>query len=43
MILGSTSGRIEREIDLVPSTARVAPVSISLSGKEELKVVITAQ
>lgn len=43
VILGSTSGRIERDIDLAPSTARMAPVGFSLSGKEELKVLVTAE
>jgi hypothetical protein len=43
VILGSTSGRIERDIDLAPSTARLAPVSLSLSGSEDLKVSVTAQ
>lgn len=42
VIVGSSSGRIERDID-VAATARMAPVGFSLSGKEELKVVVTAQ
>jgi hypothetical protein len=43
VILGSTSGRMERDIDVGTSSARMAPVGFSLSGKEDLKVVVTAQ
>lgn len=44
VILGATSGRIERDLDVgTQATARVAPISFSLSGKEELHVMVTAQ
>jgi hypothetical protein len=43
VILGSGAGPIERDIDAGAQTARVAPVSFSLSGKEELRVVVTAR
>lgn len=43
VILGTTSGRMERDIDLAPSAARVAPISLSLSGNEDFKVVVTAE
>jgi hypothetical protein len=43
VILGSSSGRIERDLDVGAQAARVAPVSFSLSGKEELHVTVTAQ
>lgn len=43
VILGSASGRMERDIDITQSTARMAPVGFSMSGKEELKVLVTAQ
>jgi hypothetical protein len=43
VILGATGGKIEREIDAsADSAARVAPVQFSLSGGEELVVVVTA-
>ena len=41
VILGLTSGRIERDIDTGASTARTAPIGLSLSGKEELTVLVT--
>lgn len=43
VILGSSSGRIERNVESGSQAARVAPVSFSLSGKEELRIVVTAQ
>jgi hypothetical protein len=43
VILGSSSGRIERDVDVGSQAARVAPISFSLNGKEELRVVVTAQ
>jgi hypothetical protein len=43
VILGSSTGRIERDVDAGAQAARVAPISFSLSGKEELRVVVTAQ
>jgi hypothetical protein len=42
VIQGATGGKIEREIDAsADSAARVAPVQFSLSGGEELVVVVT--
>ena len=43
VVLGLSSGPIERDIDAGAQTERVAPVSFSLSGKEQLRVVVTAQ
>jgi hypothetical protein len=43
VILGSSAGRIERDVAVGNQTARVAPITFSLSGKEELSVVVTAQ
>jgi hypothetical protein len=43
VILGSSTGRIERDLNVGSQAARVAPVSFSLSGKEELHVTVTAQ
>jgi hypothetical protein len=43
VILGSSAGRIERDVAVGDQTARVAPITFSLSGKEELSVVVTAQ
>ena len=43
VIQGAAGGKIEREIDGgADSAARVAPVQFSLSGSEELVVVVTA-
>jgi hypothetical protein len=43
VIQGATGGKIEREIDAsADSAARVAPVQFSLSGSEELVVLVTA-
>ena len=43
VIVGSSAGRIERDVAVGDQTARVAPITFSLSGKEELSVVVTAQ
>jgi hypothetical protein len=43
VIVGSSAGRIERDVAVGNQTARVAPIAFSLSGKEELSVVVTAQ
>ena len=43
MIQGATGGKIEREMDAsADAGARVSPVQFSVSGKEELVVVVTA-
>jgi hypothetical protein len=42
VILGAAGGKIEREIDAAASSARVSPIQFSLSGAEELVVVVTA-
>lgn len=42
VIQGATGGRIERDIDAGANSARAAPVQFSLSGSEELVVVVTA-
>jgi hypothetical protein len=43
VIQGATGGKIEREIDAsADSAARVAPVQFSLSGGEELVVMVSA-
>jgi hypothetical protein len=42
VIQGATGGRIERDFDAGADASRVAPVQFSLSGKEELVVVVTA-
>ena len=43
VILGSSSGRMERDIDMAASAERVAPITLSLSGSDNLKVTITAE
>jgi hypothetical protein len=43
VIVGSSAGRIERDVAVGSQAARVAPIAFSLSGKEELSVVVTAQ
>lgn len=43
VIVGSSRGTIERDLDVGAQAARVAPISFSLSGKEELHVTVTAQ
>jgi hypothetical protein len=40
-IVGASSGKIERDIE-PEGSARTAPIEFSLSGKEELVVVVTA-
>jgi hypothetical protein len=42
VIQGATAGKIERDIDANAASARVAPVQFSLSGTEELVVVVSA-
>lgn len=42
VIVGSSTGRIERDVAVGDQAARVAPITFSLSGKEELSVVVTA-
>ncbi|MGA2217864.1 MAG: hypothetical protein ABSG51_07250 [Terracidiphilus sp.] len=42
VIQGAAGGKIEREIDAGAESARVAPIQFSLSGSEELVVVVTA-
>lgn len=42
VILGAAGGKIEREIDAAAPSARVSPIQFSLSGTEELVVVVTA-
>jgi hypothetical protein len=42
VILGAAGGKIEREIEAAAASARVSPIQFSLSGTEELVVVVTA-
>jgi hypothetical protein len=42
VIQGASGGKIEREIDSGATSARVAPLQFSLSGGEQLVVVVTA-
>ncbi|HEV2487825.1 MAG TPA: hypothetical protein VGT08_20060 [Terracidiphilus sp.] len=42
VIIGTVGGKIEREIDAAAPSARVSPIQFSLSGAEELVVVVTA-
>ena len=41
-ITGAASGKIERDVEPTAASARQAPLEFSLSGKEELVVVVTA-
>jgi hypothetical protein len=41
-ITGAAGGKIERDVDAAASSAREAPVQFSLSGSEELLVVVTS-
>jgi len=42
VIQGAAGGKIERDVDASADAARVAPVQFSLSGSEELVVLVTA-
>ena len=42
IILGTSSGRIERTIDADAGTARAEPIEFSLDGKGELVVVVSS-
>ncbi len=41
VILGTASGRIERDITAGAATEREAPITFSLNGKDPLTVVVT--
>ena len=41
VILGTSTGRIERDIAVGAATERVAPITFSLNGKTPLTVVVT--
>ncbi|MGC1460624.1 MAG: hypothetical protein WA802_00395 [Terracidiphilus sp.] len=41
-IMGTTSGKVERDVAPTTASARALPVEFSLGGKEELVVVVTA-
>jgi hypothetical protein len=41
-ITGSAGGKIERDVESTNASARAVPIEFSLSGKEELVVVVTA-
>lgn len=42
VITGATSGKMERDINSGASTERVAPLTLSLDGKQRLIVVVSA-
>ena len=43
VVLGAASGKVERDVDLAPSAARLAPISLSLNGKDDVKILVTAE
>jgi len=43
VVLGVAAGKVERDVELAPSAARVAPISLSLNGKDDVRIVVTAE